>query len=100
MTFRHVKINVLVVWAELGLHVPSIVSCRTSALSSLNSGVGLGSTNPKRESVSEDEAAIQSIPRSRFGLVSEPPTLFLKLDAALAWIPMAAVELRISYEKP
>jgi len=35
-------------------------------------------------SVSEDEAAIQGIPRSRCGLVSEPPTLILKLDAALA----------------
>ena len=35
------------------------------------------------KSVSEDEAAIQGIPRSRFGLVSEPPTLILKLDAAL-----------------
>ncbi len=33
--------------------------------------------------MSEDEAAIQGIPRSRFGLVSEPPTLILKLDAAL-----------------
>ena len=59
------------------------MSTRPSASSSFNFGVGLGSTNPKRESVSEDEAAIQGIPRSRFGLVSEPPTLILKLDAAL-----------------
>ena len=34
--------------------------------------------------MSEDETAIQGVPRSRFGLVSEPPTLILKLDAALA----------------
>ena len=43
---------------------------------------GLACGVPTR-SVSEDEAAIQGIPRSRFGLVSEPPTLILKLDAAL-----------------
>ena len=30
-----------------------------------------------------NEAAIQGIPHSRFGLLSEPPTLILKLDAAL-----------------
>ena len=44
--------------------------------------LGLGWGVPTR-SVREDEAAIQGIPRSRFGLVSEPPTLILKLDAAL-----------------
>ena len=38
------------------------------------------------KSVSEDEAAILGIPRSRCGLVSEPPTLILKLDAALGGV--------------
>ncbi len=44
-----------------------------------------------QKSVSEDEAAIQGLPRSRFGLLFLPPTPILKVDAALGNVGIRAL---------